>query len=97
MSPSEIQFGSVALESKLNDFVLDIILYKNGTPLIVEVYVTHKVDEYKLQKIKKSGISAIEINLSKLDRDIIYSESMLKDIVVKSTEEKRWLFNRKYN
>ncbi|WP_342046187.1 competence protein CoiA family protein [Bacillus sp. OTU530] len=53
MSPSEIQFDGVALESKLNDFVPDIILYKNGTPLIVEVYVTHRVDEYKLQKIKK--------------------------------------------
>lgn len=36
-------------------------------PVIIEIYVTHKVDEEKKNKIIKSGILAMEVNLSKVD------------------------------
>ena len=34
-------------------------------PFIVEIYVTHKVDETKASIIKRAGIPAVEIDLSK--------------------------------
>lgn len=36
-------------------------------PFIIEIYVTHKVDEEKAKIIKDSGIPAVEINLSKTE------------------------------
>lgn len=36
-------------------------------PIIVEIYVTHKVDEEKANILKKSGIPSVEIDLSKTE------------------------------
>ena len=36
-------------------------------PVIVEIYVTHKVDDEKLGIIQKAGIPAVEIDLSKVE------------------------------
>lgn len=47
-------------------------------PLIVEIYVTHKVDDEKAAIIKKAGIPAIEIDLSK--STAMTKEELAKDI-----------------
>ena len=38
--------------------------------MFIEIFVTHKIDEEKLNKIKSAGISTIEIDLSKMDREM---------------------------
>lgn len=62
-----IDYDKIQLEKYLSDFDFkpDIIIYKKNIPLIVEIAVTHKVDEDKKKKIVKSDISAIEIYLDK--------------------------------
>lgn len=60
----------VYTEQYVEDFIPDIVIEKNGHKLIVEIYVTHIVDEAKLQKIKSAKIPAIEIDLSQIDRNI---------------------------
>ena len=47
-------------------------------PVIVEIYVTHKVDEEKAMIIKDSGIPAIEIDLSKSEATT--AEELIKEI-----------------
>ena len=47
-------------------------------PFIIEIYVTHKVDEEKAMIIKDSGIPAIEIDLSKSEATT--AEELIKEI-----------------
>ena len=47
-------------------------------PFIIEIYVTHKVDEEKAKKIKESGIPAVEIDLSKSEATT--ADELVKDI-----------------
>lgn len=47
-------------------------------PFIIEIYVTHKVDEEKAKIIKESGIPAVEIDLSKSEATT--AEELIKDI-----------------
>ncbi|MCY9666468.1 hypothetical protein M5X11_16105 [Paenibacillus alginolyticus] len=91
----ELKFDKVLLEKKLGRIVPDIILYKKGIPLIIEIKVTHEVDLEKVKKIQSLNISTIEINLSGIDRNISYEE--LKDIVLFKTELKKWIYNAKAN
>lgn len=86
-------FDNVYTEKRTGDIIPDLILEKGKRELIVEIYVTHKVDDAKLQKIKDLGISAIEIDLSKTDKSI--SKQQLKDLLLNNVENKRWLYNSK--
>ena len=47
-------------------------------PVIIEIYVTHKVDEAKKNKIIKSGIPAMEVNLSSVEFST--KENLIRDI-----------------
>lgn len=52
--------------------------FTTDVPLIVEIYVTHKVDDEKAAIIKKAGIPAIEIDLSK--STAMTKEELAKDL-----------------
>lgn len=54
----------VELEKSLGDIIPDIFVTVKGRPFMVEILVTHAVDEDKLDKIKEHRISCIEIDLS---------------------------------
>lgn len=83
----------VTLERKTHDIVPDIILYTSTGELLVEVAVTHFVDEEKRAKIKRLGISCLEIDLSKLDRTVDFEQ--LEKLLIHGLEEKRWIVNDK--
>ncbi|NSB15174.1 hypothetical protein [Clostridium beijerinckii] len=90
-----IDFDKIELEKYLSDFDFkpDIIIFKNDVPLIIEVAVTHKIDEEKKNKIIKSNISTVEIYL---DKDEIFqlSKEELTSKIINNTDNKRWIFNR---
>lgn len=85
-------FDKVYLEKKLDSIIPDVILEKGGKQLIVEIAVTHFVDEKKEDKIKKMNISALEINLSHL-----YEEKVIKSIlekeIIQTVDNKYWIYN----
>lgn len=83
----------VTLERKTHDIVPDIILHTSAGELLVEVAVTHFVDEVKREKIKWLGISCVEIDLSKMDRAVDFAQ--LEQVLIHGVEEKRWIFNAK--
>ncbi|MGL4107026.1 hypothetical protein [Clostridium sp. LP20] len=90
-----IDFDKIELEKYLSDFDFkpDVIIYKNDIPLVIEVAVTHKVDEEKKNKIIKSNISTIEIFF---DKNEIFqlSKEELENKIINDTENKIWIFNR---
>ena len=86
-------FDNVYIEKQTDDIIPDLIIEKNNRKLLVEIYVTHKVDDIKLKKIRNIGISAIEIDLSKTDKSI--SKQKLKYLLLNNNENKRWLYNSK--
>lgn len=86
---------SVEVESKTGDIIPDIIINFGTRKLIVEIFVTHKIDEEKLKKIKFLGMSAVEIDLSKINRTITKEE--LRDILHNDCKYKKWIYNDKFN
>lgn len=88
-----IQFDDVKLEYRMDAIVPDVIVWIKGRPLMIEVTVTHKTDETKIDKIKKLGISSLEIDLSAVKREISLAE--LELILIEETGYKKWLHNEK--
>lgn len=68
--PELISIEKVHIEKSINSIRPDLIIWVNEEPILVEIYVTHKVDEPKLQIIKDNDIAAIEIDLHSLNRTI---------------------------
>ena len=54
----------IIIEKKLDSIVPDLLVICDGKQYIVEINVTHPVDDEKREKIKSLDVSAIEINLS---------------------------------
>ena len=78
------------LETPLYNIVPDVILIVNNEKIIVEVHVTHAVDNLKLEKIIDHSISAIEVDLHPDDINDI--DTLRTKLLGKSTC-KRWLHN----
>lgn len=88
---TEITIERVELEHKFRNVIPDVVVYTDGKPLFIEIYVTHPVDEEKLNKLKELGISTIEIDLSGVDHSITTEE--LSDILLKNNPLKYWKYN----
>ena len=86
-----INIDSVIVEYSLDDIKPDLLITSNNQQYIVEIYVTHKVDEQKYQKIKQLNIPTIEINLSKYRHNI--KEEVLQDILLNENKQKYWIYN----
>jgi len=81
----------VALEQRMGNIVPDVVATVGGKPLIVEIRVTHAVDDSKLERIKALGVSAIEVDLSAAPRS--FEREALTTFLVDGIANKRWLFN----
>lgn len=86
-----LSFDRVELERKQGDIIPDIVVYCGDRKLFVEIFVTHKIDEIKLEKIKEQNISTIEIDLSKIDREITSKD--LEQVLFHESENKKWVYN----
>ena len=94
ISPPRIfALDEVHAEKRTGNIVPDILAYSNGVQLLIEVRVTHEIDETKEAKIRSLGISAIEIDLSSFDRNFTRAE--LTTAVVRQHDNRKWVFNAK--
>ena len=55
---------SAKVERKTGTIIPDVIVQVSGHRLLVEVTVTHGVDDAKLTKIRELGLSCLEIDLT---------------------------------
>jgi hypothetical protein len=86
------KLDNVRLEKRLEGMVPDVIAEVGEHKLLIEIRVTHEVDEEKLRKIRDQGVSAIEIDLSDIPRDI--NLESLKPKIIEDTTLKAWLYNQ---
>lgn len=86
------QFVEVKVEKADGNVRPDLLLIaKGGKTLHIEIYVRHKVDPIKLEKLRTRGISSIEIDLSKLDWD----DRTDWELTILETAPREWLHNVK--
>lgn len=93
------QYKEVFLEKKISDIIPDVLLRDiHGNEIIVEIKVTHAIDEVKRKKIQRLEISTIEIDLSMLLKEKTeISEKLLKNILINDSPYKNWIFNKEAN
>lgn len=85
-------FSEVRVEKTDGNVRPDLILIESGgKSLHVEVFVRHRVESAKLQKLKARGISCIEIDLSHLDWD----DRSDWEAAILETAPRAWLHNAK--
>lgn len=87
----EITIDHVELEQRFDNVVPDVVVYACGKPFFVEIFVTHCIDDEKLNKLKKLGVSTIEIDLSKFRYSITAEE--LTTILIDDSNYKYWKYN----
>lgn len=83
-------FSRVKVEKADGNVRPDLLLVTDrGNVLHVEIYVRHRVDPIKLEKLKGRGISSVEIDLSKLD----WNDRGAWDEAILETAPREWLHN----
>lgn len=91
----EVTFDRIDEEVPQEGFRPDLLatLSANGKAhrLLIEVYVTHRVDEVKLARLRRNGVSVIEIDLSRVGRTLSGVE--LKELILRAAP-RRWLVHR---
>lgn len=87
------EFDEVVLEQRLGGIIPDIMVRKGDSWLLIEIFVTHKVDNNKLKLIKEEGVSTVEINLSTLEN--MPAKEELKNMLLTSISPIYWLFNKR--
>ena len=60
----------------------------NGIQYIIEICVTHKIDELKLEKIRKGNMNCIEIRIPK---DFALNKVLLTDYLLNNTQGRVWI------
>jgi hypothetical protein len=88
--PTEFAFDSAHVEHNLRGIIPDLYLVHRGRSLVVEIAVTHKCGEEKVERLRKNEIAAIEIDLSQTPRDARLED--VREAVLKSAP-RSWIFN----
>lgn len=89
-----IRFDSVEEEVEVAGMRADILAKKGGTPLIIEIFYRHKVEDQKRKKIADADISAIEIDLSDLTpKDV--KDWKTFELYLNDPKRVEWLHNAK--
>ncbi|MDD2808779.1 competence protein CoiA family protein [Rhodoferax sp.] len=87
-----VKLESVFLEQVVDDFIPDIIVVSNGTTYLVEVAVTHFIDEIKQNKINNKKIQTIEIDVSGLKNGFTLVE-LEKAIYINKDYKAEWKYH----
>ena len=83
---------SVQLEKRISDFIPDIVLQLDSVTLLVEIFVTHAVDDAKKGKIRNDGrYDVIEIDLSDKVHDDITDEELRS--LIKAQSRMKWIYS----
>lgn len=87
----DINIDYVELEKKTGNVIPDIIIYSGNEKFFVEIFVTHKIDKEKQEKIKELDVSTLEIDLSK-ERENLTIED-LQEKLLRNNKNKYWAYH----
>lgn len=83
----------VSVEARVDQIVPDVVAEIQGETILIEIYVTHRVDSTKLARIRNLGLSAIEIDLSLTPRNLSIED--IENLIIAGGSHKQWLYNAK--
>lgn len=92
--PKLCKCTSVTLERKLSDIIPDIVAVIAGRTLLIEIAVTHFIDDEKRAKIESLGIPLMEIDLSPFHGQL-FSKEAIRNSVIYDINNRTWIFNPK--
>ena len=82
-----VNIDRVGLEQPMKNFIPDALLTDaSGQDIIIEIFVTHKTQKVKIEKIKATGLNAFEIDLSGLNYDS--PQTQVRSIVIEGLSYK---------
>ena len=91
----ELTFDNIILEKPIDingeKIIPDAICEINGKQILIEFANTHFIDDGKKEKLKKSGIACIEIDL----KGQILDEGSLTNFLNSDTPSKYWIINKR--
>lgn len=90
-SEMEITIDRVELEKRIGRIIPDVVIHSGDKQFLVEIFVTHPIEDEKLKTIEAENISTIEIDLSSVERTITIEE--LSEILLEKNEKKIWKYN----
>lgn len=91
LKPERIRFKEVEIEERndLSSLQPDCVgITEEGIRIHIEIFVTHKVDEWKREKIEKNDINSMEIEIPV---DFPQNREKLKDFIENSCEGRVWV------
>ena len=93
-----VEAREVDLERKIGGLIPDVIFRVGAKALLVEIWVTHRVDEDKKRKIESLDLPTIEFDFSKMDR--VVTKKDLRAVLVLGRSLPgfgggRWIFHPK--
>lgn len=89
-----LQYNSVEIEKSFGDIIADANIKKDEINIIIEIAVTHFVDEIKANKMKALGLTCFEIDLSNL-LESPQSRESIKESVLSDEANRYWIYNPK--
>lgn len=89
-----VAFDDVRLEHRLDPVRPDIVGYRQGRPMLIEVTFRHGLSQSKRQKLRDLGLPALELDLARVGFGIGVLE--LTDLVVAQVRNKRWVAHPEY-
>ena len=78
------------VEKHLPDFTPDVFIKTKNGELLVEIFVSHSVNEDKKNKAEKYGAAMLEIDLSNVESPI--TSDKLRKLFVKIKKNKEWIY-----
>ncbi|MEL7834855.1 competence protein CoiA family protein [Fodinibius sp. N2] len=93
--PDNVEFDRVDVEVSKSGYRPDVIAFKNGKSLNIEIKVSHEVDEEKASLIKSVQEPMLEIDLSDLTEDTLLDIEQFNWEVIQNVENKEWIHNPK--
>lgn len=87
----EASLSRVRIEEGRGDYIPDVIAMDDWGELLIEIRVSHAVDPLKRRRIQSEGGRLVEIDLSKLDTDIVLDDAKLLHWVLNEPTNRYWL------
>lgn len=91
MESKTVSYQPIGIEKSYGDFVPDAVIEIGKRECLVEILVTHAVDDEKAEKVRRQGVPMFEIDLSAL-KDSGPKREEVKEAVLE-TAPRKWINN----
>lgn len=90
-APEKYRIDGIVLEKAVDSVIPDILVTCDGKKFIVEIFITHAVDNEKKEKIKNLKLSALEIDLSRFRHVMLDKETLKSE--VNNADNFSWVYD----